>query len=84
MAYEVKVTQQYQTTIPKAIRKKYGIAQGDTIIYVDLGNHIVMLPVSKHPIEDLKDFKIDSKKSVSDLRIEALQTAQRLVDRKLK
>ena len=46
MAYEVKVTRQCQTTIPKAIRKKYMIDEGDSVIYVDLGDHIAMLPVS--------------------------------------
>jgi AbrB family looped-hinge helix DNA binding protein len=84
MAYEVKVTRQCQTTIPRAIRKKYKIDEGDSIIYVDLGDHIAIVPVSKHPVKDLKDFKIDAKQSVSEMRTEALQTAQRLADRKLK
>jgi len=84
MAYEVKVTRQCQTTIPKAIRKKYRIDEGDSIIYVDLGDHVAMVPVSKHPLKELKDFKIDVKESVSEMRMEALETAQRLVDRKLK
>lgn len=84
MAYEVKVTRQCQTTIPKAIRKKYRIDEGDSIIYVDLGDHVAMLPVSKHPIKELKDFKIDVKESVHEMRMEALETARRLVDRKLK
>lgn len=84
MAYEVKVTRQCQTTIPKAIRKKYRINEGDSIIYVDLGDHVAMVPVSKHPIKELKDFKIDVKESVREMRMEALDTAQRLVNRKLK
>jgi len=84
MAYEVKVTRQCQTTIPRAIRKKYKIDEGDSIIYVDLGDHIAIVPVPKHPIKDLKDFKIDVKQSVSEMRTEALQTAQRLADRKIK
>jgi AbrB family looped-hinge helix DNA binding protein len=84
MAYEVKVTRQCQTTIPKAIRKKYRIDEGDSIIYVDLGDHVAMVPVSKHPLKELKDFKIDVKESVSEMRMEALETARRLVDRKLK
>ncbi len=84
MSYEVKVTRQCQTTIPRAIRKKYGIDEGDSIIYVDLGDHIAIVPVSKHPIKALKNFKIDVKESVSEMRKEALQTAQRLVNKKLK
>ena len=84
MAYEVKVTRQCQTTIPSAIRKKYKIDEGDSIIYVDLGDHIAIVPVSKNPLKDLKNLKIDVKESVSEMRKEALQTAQRLVDKKLK
>jgi AbrB family looped-hinge helix DNA binding protein len=84
MAYEVKVTRQCQTTIPKAIREKYMIDEGDSVIYVDLGDHVAMVPVSKHPIKELKDFKIDAKESVHEMRMEALKTAQKLVERKLK
>ena len=84
MAYEVKVTRQCQATIPSAIRKKYKIDEGDSIIYVDLGDHIAIIPVSKQPLKDLKNLNIDAKESVPEIRAEALQTAQRLVDRKLK
>ncbi len=84
MAYEVKVTRQCQTTIPSAIRKKYKIDEGDSIIYVDLGDHIAIVPVSKNPLSDLKKLKVDVKESVSEMRKEALRTAQRLVDKKLK
>ncbi len=84
MAYEVKVTRQCQTTIPHAIRKKYKIAEGDSVIYVDLGDHIAIVPVSKNPLKDLKNLKINAAESVSKIREEALQTAQRLVDKKLK
>jgi len=84
MAYEVKVTRQCQTTIPHAIRKKYKIDEGDSVIYVDLGDHIAIVPVSKKPLKELRDLKIDTKKTISEIRTEALETAQRLVDRKLK
>lgn len=84
MAYEVKVTRQCQTTIPSAIRKKYKIDEGDSIIYVDLGDHIAIVPVSKNPLSDLKKLKVDVKEQVSEMRKEALRTAQRLVDKKLK
>jgi len=84
MAYEVKVTRQCQTTIPKAIRKKYKIDEGDSVIYVDLGDHVAMLPVTKHPIKDLKNLQIEAVESVREMRAEALETAQRLVDKKLK
>ncbi len=84
MAYEVKVTRQCQTTIPSAIRKKYKIDEGDSVIFVDLGDHVAMLPVPKHPVKELLDLQIDVKESVHDMRMEALETAQRLVEKKLK
>jgi AbrB family looped-hinge helix DNA binding protein len=83
MAYEVKVTRQCQTTIPHAIRKKYKIDEGDSVIYVDLGDHIAMVPVSKNPLKALRDFKIDVKESVSEMRKEALQTAQEACGQKI-
>ncbi len=84
MAYEVKVTRQCQTTIPLEIRKKYKIDEGDSVIYVDLGDHIAIVPVTKNALKDLKNLKIETKQSVSKIREEALQTAKRLVDKKLK
>ena len=60
------------------------IDERDSIIYVDLGDHIAIVPVPKNPLKDLKNLKIDAGQSVSEMRREALQTAQRLVDRKLK
>jgi AbrB family looped-hinge helix DNA binding protein len=84
MAYEVKVTRQCQTTIPLEIRKKYKIDEGDSVIYVDLGDHIAIVPVTRSPLKDLKGLKIDAQQSVSEIRKEALETAQRLVDKKFK
>jgi AbrB family looped-hinge helix DNA binding protein len=83
MAYEVKVTRQCQTTIPLEIRKKYGIDEGDSVIYVDLGDHIAIVPVAKNPLRDLKNLKIDAKESVSEMRKEAQATAERIVEKKL-
>lgn len=84
MSYEVKVTRQCQTTIPLEIRKKYNIDEGDSVIYVDLGDHIAIVPVTKTPLKDLTNLKIDTNQSVSEMREEALKTAQRLVEKKSK
>lgn len=84
MAYEVKVTRQCQTTIPIEIRKKYKIDEGDSVIYVDLGDHIAIVPVTKNALKDLKNLKVDTKQPISEIRQEALQTAQQLVEKKLK
>jgi AbrB family looped-hinge helix DNA binding protein len=84
MAYEVKVTRQGQTTIPKPLRRRYMIDEGDKVIYVDLGDHVAMLPISKNPVKALADLNIDVKESVQEMRKEALETAQRLVDKKFR
>lgn len=81
MAYEVKVTRQCQTTIPLEIRKKYKIAEGDSVIFVDLGDHVAMLPVPKYPVKKLLGLQIDVSDSIGDMRKEALETAQRLVEK---
>lgn len=84
MSYEVKVTRHCQTTIPSAIRKKYKIDEGDSVIYVDLGDHVAMLPVPRHPVQELLDLQIDVKESIASMRKEASQTAQGLVEKKFK
>jgi bifunctional DNA-binding transcriptional regulator/antitoxin component of YhaV-PrlF toxin-antitoxin module len=84
MAFEVKVGRRCQTTNPLEIRKRFHIVEGDSVVYVDLGNHVAMVPVPEHPVKELLGLKIDAKESVGDLRKEALQTAQRLVDEKFK
>ncbi len=71
------------TNTPKAIRKKYKIDKGDSVIYVNLGDHVGMLPVTKHPIKDIRSLQIEATESVEEMRAEALETAQRIVDRKL-
>ena len=43
-----------------------------------------IIPVTKNALKDLKNLKIETKQSVSKMREEALQTAKRLVDKKLK
>ena len=83
MAYEVKVTRQGQTTIPKPLREKYMIDEGDRVVYVDLGDHLAVLPVPKDPVKALEDLRIEVSESVYEMRREALETAKRLADKKL-
>jgi len=84
MAYEAKVTRQGQTTIPKPLREKYDIAEGDIILYIDVGDHVAVLPVPKDPLMVLKGLRVEEKGTVYDVRKEALKTAQRLVEEKFK
>jgi bifunctional DNA-binding transcriptional regulator/antitoxin component of YhaV-PrlF toxin-antitoxin module len=66
------------------LREKYEIEEGDTILYVDVGDHIAILPVPENPLKTLKELQIEEKKSAYELRKEALKTAQKLVERKCK
>jgi AbrB family looped-hinge helix DNA binding protein len=40
-----RVTDKGQTTIPKALREKYGIKPGDTVVWEDTGEEIVVKKV---------------------------------------
>lgn len=82
MAYEVKVTRQGQTTIPKELRDRYKIEEGDTVLYIDVGDHITVLPIPRDPLKVLEGLRIEEKGSIYDMRREALQTARRLVEEK--
>jgi len=82
LSYETKVTRQGQTTIPKPLRDRYGIHEGDEVTYIDLGDHIAMIPVPKHPLETLKQLEIDITESVHEMRDEARETARRLAEEK--
>lgn len=84
MAYKVKVTRQGQTTIPKPLREKYKITEGNTILYIDVGDHVAVLPVPKDPLKVLAGLRIEGKGTVYDIRREALKIAQRLVEEKFK
>ena len=77
MYYESRITRQGQTTIPKDLREKYGLEEGDEVTYIDLGGQIVLLPKPKNPIEALKKIKVDSDESVEEIKREALETATR-------
>ncbi len=83
MPYETKVTRQGQTTIPKPLRDKYGIKEGDEVVFIDLGDHMAVMPVPKHPLKVL-DGLVDVKESVHEMREEARETAKRLAEEKRK
>jgi AbrB family looped-hinge helix DNA binding protein len=68
MDYEGKVTRQGQITLPKKIRKRYSIREGDRITYVDLGDHIAILPQTKNAIKTLLSLKVKTKESVQKIK----------------
>ena len=77
MYYESRITRQGQTTIPKDLRDKYGLNEGDEVTYIDLGDQIMLLPKPKNPIEALKKIQIDTEKTVEEIKQEALKAATR-------
>ncbi|WP_456365998.1 AbrB/MazE/SpoVT family DNA-binding domain-containing protein [Thermococcus sp.] len=44
----VKVSSKGQIVLPKIIREKFGIREGDEIEVLDLGDEIVLVPVKKN------------------------------------
>lgn len=57
--------------------------QGDTVLYIDVGDHITILPIPKNPLKVLEGLRIEEKGSVYEMRREALITAKKLVEEKL-
>jgi AbrB family looped-hinge helix DNA binding protein len=84
MAHEVKVTRQGRTKIPKHLREKYAIYEGDKITFVDLGDHMVILPVPSEPLKVLTGLGIEAEESVGEMKKESLESARRLVGKKFK
>jgi AbrB family looped-hinge helix DNA binding protein len=83
MSYETKVTRQGQTTIPKPLRDRYDIREGNVVTYLDLGDHIAVLPVPDDAVAVLESLGIKAKESVSEMKKESLETARNLVSKKL-
>ncbi len=84
MAYEVKMTRQGRTMIPKPLREKYDIKEGDKVTYIDLGDHIAVLSVPGDAIKVMESLGIEAKDSVHEMKKESLELAQRLVEKKLR
>jgi AbrB family looped-hinge helix DNA binding protein len=82
VVHDSKVTRQGQTTIPKDIREKYGIEEGDEVMYIDMGDHIVMLPKPKDPIEALKSLRVEEEKTPHEVKELALEVSRREVERR--
>jgi AbrB family looped-hinge helix DNA binding protein len=54
MFMETRVTRRWQTVIPAAIRNRYQIKEGDTLVWIDDGESIRVVPVPSNPIKALR------------------------------
>ena len=51
---QTAVTKRGQTVIPAAIRRRYGIGEGDRIEWLDEGGSIRVVPVARDPVKALR------------------------------
>jgi len=51
---QTAVTRRGQTVIPAAIRKRYRIQEGDSLMWLDDGTTIRVVPVARDPIQALR------------------------------
>ncbi len=51
---QTAVTKRGQTVIPAAIRKRYGIEEGDRIEWLDEGRSIRVVPAAADPVRALR------------------------------
>jgi AbrB family looped-hinge helix DNA binding protein len=51
---ETAVTKRGQTVIPAAIRKRYRIANGAHLVWLDDGETIKVVPVTADPLQNLR------------------------------
>lgn len=50
---KTKISKGYQTVVPKEIRGKFGLKQGDSLLWENRGDEIVVKPKKKTTIEDI-------------------------------
>ena len=51
---QTAVTKRGQTVIPAPIRKRYRIEEGDSLVWIDDGTSIRVVPVARDPIRALR------------------------------
>ncbi len=67
----VKVSSKGQIVLPKAIREKFGIKEGDELEVLDFGNEIVIVPVKKDVnLRGLVKFEKPVKEILREIRAE--------------
>ncbi|MBW1705797.1 MAG: AbrB/MazE/SpoVT family DNA-binding domain-containing protein [Deltaproteobacteria bacterium] len=51
---ESVITKKGQVVVPVALRRKYGIAAGTRVIWIDTGSVIKLMPIPKDPVTALR------------------------------
>ncbi len=67
----VRVSSKGQIVLPKAIREKFGIKEGDELEVLDFGNEIVIVPIKKGlKLRGLVKFEKPAKEILREIRAE--------------
>jgi AbrB family looped-hinge helix DNA binding protein len=68
MDYQCKVNRRGQITLPKKILNRYSMRDGDRVTYLDLGDHIAILPKTRNAVKTLLSLKVKTRDSVQKIK----------------
>ncbi|MBE9547024.1 MAG: AbrB/MazE/SpoVT family DNA-binding domain-containing protein [Proteobacteria bacterium] len=65
---ESVMTRKGQVVVPVALRRKYGIAAGTRVVWIDTGTVIKLIPIPKDPVAALRGCSEEEDLTMSLLR----------------